>query len=107
VYNIQFKDINNLESLPMIKYLILLSIIILPVYSYASEWEKIGPDTISVDDYLCSIYGNLLCTSEGIYLQSWNNEHENWNSNGQSSGIYFCRLKCGNKFRIKKMILLQ
>jgi hypothetical protein len=45
---------------------------------FSYNWGQIGPDTISVNDYLCSIYGDLLCTPDGIYLQSWDGAYEQW-----------------------------
>ena len=58
--------------------LFILFIIVTPLVSYSYSWDPIGPDTIQVNDYLSSIFGDLLCTPDGIYLQSWSGEYENW-----------------------------
>jgi len=60
------------------KILIIILILWIPFVCYTNEWSPIGPDTIIVNDYLSSIYGDLLCTPKGIYLQAWGTGHENW-----------------------------
>ena len=61
------------------KYLnIVIIILFIPLICSSHDWQPIGPDTISVNDYLCSIYGDLLCAPDGIYLQSWNGAYDHW-----------------------------
>ena len=50
----------------------------IPIICLSNQWSRIGPDTIIVNDYLSSIYGDLLCTPEGIYLNAWGEGYENW-----------------------------
>jgi hypothetical protein len=57
---------------------IMINLILIPLICFSYEWTPIGPDTIIVNDYLCSLYGDLLCTPDGIYLQTWEVSHENW-----------------------------
>ena len=57
---------------------IIICIIWIPLICFSYEWTPIGPDTLEVNDYLCSLYGDLLCTPDGIYLQAWEGSYDNW-----------------------------
>jgi hypothetical protein len=55
-----------------------IMILLIPLICFSYDWQLIGPDSISVNDYLCSWQGDLLCVPNGIYKQSWEGGHYNW-----------------------------
>ncbi|MEJ2545349.1 MAG: hypothetical protein P8Y99_14875 [Calditrichaceae bacterium] len=60
------------------KIILLVVILWIPLICFSNEWSPIGPDTIKVNYYLSSLYGDLLCTPEGIYIQAWGDGYEKW-----------------------------
>jgi hypothetical protein len=52
------------------KKLLIILLTLIPVYGFAYYWEKLGPSDVSVNDYLSSFAGDVLCTSDGILFSS-------------------------------------
>ena len=53
------------------KIKIILFICIISVFCSASDWSPIGPDTVKVNDYLSSFFGDLLCIHDGLLVYDW------------------------------------
>jgi len=50
-----------------------ITIFILLTFNFcvAYEWSPIGPDTVKVNDYLGTFFGDILCVSDGLLYNDW------------------------------------